>query len=269
VKQSISRVASNEELLPGVYLMWIDDPDIASMAGAGQFVTLRCEGLILRRPFAVHQANPGQVAILFRAVGEGTRWLSRRRRGDWVDVLGPLGNGFSIGPDSGNLLLLAGGIGIAPLVLLAQRASAQHGVTLIHGAATGIEVYPIASVRGNGEELRPLADRVRFIEVTEDGSRGLKGLVSGVATDFLDWADQVYACGPVDMYKAISQLATGCGAAVGDKIGKCQVSLEVRMGCGIGACRGCTVITERGAKRVCSDGPVFELSDILWSEVRL
>ncbi len=269
MKQSVSRVASNQELLPGVHLMWIDDPDIAGMARAGQFVTLRCEGLILRRPFAIHQANLGQIAVLFRAVGEGTRWLSRCRRGDWVDVLGPLGNGFSIGADSGNLLLLAGGIGIAPLVLLAERASVRHRVTLIHGAATGTELYPIASLRGNREDLRPLADRVRFIDVTEDGSRGLRGLVSEVATDFLDWADQICACGPVDMYGAISQLAPSCGAAIGDKIRKCQVSLEVRMGCGIGACRGCTVITERGARRVCSDGPVFELGDILWSEVRL
>ena len=269
MKQCVSRVASNQELLPGVYLMWIDNADIAGTARAGQFVTLRCEGLILRRPLALHQANRGQVAVLFRVGGEGTRWLSRRRKGDSVDVLGPLGNGFGIGADSGNLLLLAGGIGIAPLVLLAQRASVQHRVTLVHGAATGSYVYPVASLRGNGEDVRPLADRVRFIEVTEDGSKGHKGLVSEVAADSLDWADQIYACGPVEMYGAISRLASGCGAAIGEKIRKCQVSLEVRMGCGIGACRGCTVITERGARRVCSDGPVFELGDILWSEVRL
>lgn len=269
MKQSLSKVASNQELLPGVHLMWIDDPDIASMARAGQFVTLRCEGLILRRPFAIHQVNASQVAILFKRVGEGTHWLSQLRKGDRVDVLGPLGNGFNIGADSSNLLLLAGGIGIAPLILLAQQASVQHGVTLIHGASTGTQVYPVASLCGNEEDLLPFDDRVRFIEVTEDGSKGCKGLVSDVVTDFLNWADQVYACGPVDMYRAISQLATACGAAGGDKLRKCQVSLEVRMGCGIGACRGCTVITERGPRTVCSDGSIFELGDILWSEVRL
>jgi dihydroorotate dehydrogenase electron transfer subunit len=284
--------------------MWLESPDIASSAQPGQFITVWCEGLILRRPFSVHQVSflfspstgedlgKGGIAILFKVVGEGTFWLSRQQAGNKIDVLGPLGKGFSIAPGSKNLLLVGGGIGIAPLIFLAQYASPQYQVTLIHGASTAAQIYPFSSLpltinsspskgeeKGEGEKrsnLSPLPEEVRFIPVTEDGTLGREGMVTDILPDFLEWADQVFACGPVSMYKAMSLTLNpsplkGEGKEEGEKRSnlKCQVSLEVRMGCGIGACRSCTINTKRGLKKVCRDGPVFELNDVLWQEVKI
>jgi dihydroorotate dehydrogenase electron transfer subunit len=297
--------------MPGVALMWLEAPDIAVAAQPGQFITVRCEDFVLRRPFSIHQVSPlsspstgedlgeGEFAILFKVVGKGTRWLSRRKVGDKVDVLGPLGNGFSIPPviaryevprQSENLLLVAGGIGIAPLCFLAQYASSQHSITLIQGASTAVQSLFLnpSPVKGEGKgegekrsNLLPLPSNVRFISVTEDGSAGRKGVVTDILPDFLDWADQIYACGPLDMYKTMAGLtlnpspSKGEGKGEGEKrseeskLRKCQISLEVRMGCGIGACYGCTINTRKGLRKVCHDGPVFELDDILWEEVRI
>jgi len=312
MKQSLCTITSNTEIMPGVALMWLEAPDIATAAQPGQFITVRCEDFILRRPFSIHQVSPSQVAILFKVVGKGTLWLSERKVGDKVDVLGPLGNGFSIPSviarrpecqrrnlpgQSKNLLLVAGGIGIAPLCFLAQYASSQHSITLIQGASTAKELYPFSSLaltfnsspskgegKGEGEKrssLLSLPSNIRFISVTEDGSAGRRGMVTGVLPDFLDWADQLYACGPLSMYKTMAGLtlnpspSKGEGKGEGEKrseeskLKKCQISLEVRMGCGIGACYGCTINTKKGLKKVCRDGPVFELDDILWEEVRV
>jgi len=280
LKQVIAGVVSNTEIMSGVNLMWLEAPDIAAAAQPGQFISVRCEDFVLRRPFSIHQVNSNRIAVLFKVVGGGTLWLSRRQPSDKLDVLGPLGNGFSIPPfiargevarQSRNLLLLAGGIGIAPLVFLAQHAFSQHSITLIHGASTAEELYPLSWLR------KP----IRFMPVTEDGSKGRKGMVTDVLPDFLDWADHVYACAPLDMYKTMADLAVAPSRSKGERKGegekrgeesklrKCQISLEVRMGCGIGACYGCTINTNRGLKKVCRDGPVFELDDILWEDVRL
>ena len=247
--------------------------DVAAAARPGQFISVRCGDLVLRRPFSIHQigctsslsvrrgsVGEDEIAILFKVVWEGTLWLSQLECGDEVDILGPLGNGFSIAPGSSRLLLVAGGIGIAPLALLAQRASAQYSVTLIHGASTVAQLYP----------LPPLPKEVRFIPVTEDGSMGRKGTVTDVLPDFLDWADQIFACGPVGMYKAMSEQLHSPLSLRGQRSSlKCQVSLELRMGCGIGACYGCTINTKKGLKKVCHDGPIFGLDDILWEEIRI
>ena len=184
-------------------------------------------------------------------------------------------------PGSKNLLLVGGGIGIAPLVFLAQYASPQYQVTLIHGASTAAQIYPFLSLpltinsspskgeeKGEGEKQRnllSLPSGVQFIPVTEDGTLGRKGMVTDILPDFLDWADQVFACGPVDMYKAMAEMSL---RAKRSNL-RCQVSLEVRMGCGIGACHSCTINTKHGLKQVCRDGPVFEMNDILWQEVKI
>jgi len=267
--------------------MWLEAPDIAATAQPGQFITVRCEGLVLRRPLSVHQADSSRIALLFKIVGRGTLWLSQRQRGDKVDIIGPLGNGFSVEPEARNLLLVAGGIGIAPLVFLAQRSAAQHSVTLIYGASMAKELYAFSSLpltfnsplsKGEGKRrceersnLLSLPDSIRFIPVTEDGSMGKEGMVTDILPDFLDWADQVYACGPIDMYKTMLQQLHSPSLATSKERSnlKCQVSLEVRMGCGIGACYGCTINTRKGLKKVCRDGPVFELDDILWEEVSI
>jgi len=285
MKQSLCTVTSNVEVMPGVYLMWLEAPDIASHAHPGQFIAVCCEGLILRRPFSVHQVviaseKQSQLAILFKVVGKGTFGLSKMQAGNKIDVLGPLGKGFDIAADSNNLLLVGGGIGIAPLIFLAQYAAPQYQVTLVHGASTAAQIYPFPSLRaealsiakGQRSNLSPLPEKVQFIPVTEDGTLGRKGMVTDILPDFLSWADQICACGPVDMYKAMSlTLNPSLSKGEGEKRSnlRCQVSLEVRMGCGIGACRSCTINTKHGLKQVCRDGPVFELNDILWQEVRI
>jgi dihydroorotate dehydrogenase electron transfer subunit len=293
MKQTLATISSNVEVIPGTHLMWIEAPDIAAAAQPGQFITVRCGDLTLRRPLSIHQvggnnviaseAKQSQVALLFKVTGKGTLWLSQRKAGRKIDILGPLGKGFTIAPESKNLLLVAGGIGLAPLIFLVQQASSQHQIILIHGASTAAQLCPFSSSGEKRSKLSHLPNGVQFIPVTEDGSTGQKGMATDILHDFLDWADQIYACGPVDMYKTMalplnpSPLKGEGRTIVGEglvpshnlKLRKCQVSLEVRMGCGFGACYGCTINTKKGLRQVCRDGPVFELDDIIWQEVRI
>jgi dihydroorotate dehydrogenase electron transfer subunit len=275
-KQTLCSVASNVEVMPGIHLMWIEAPDIAVAAQPGQFITVRCGDFTLRRPFSVHQVSSREIALLFKVAGKGTFWLSQRQTGERIDILGPLGEGFSIEPGARNLLLVAGGIGIAPLVFLIQHASSQHQIILIHGASTAAQLY---TEHRQPTAISPDFIGIQFIPVTEDGSLGKKGMATDILPDFLDWADQLYACGPVDMYKAMALTLNpsplkGEEKSEGEqqsslKLRKCQVSLEVRMGCGFGACYSCTINTKKGLKQVCRDGPVFKLDDIIWQEVRI
>jgi len=193
------------------------------------------------------------MALLLTIVGKGTRWLSQRKTGESIDIFGPLGNGYSIHPGSHNLLLMAGGIGVAPLVSLAQQAPKQGcSATLLLGAPTASQLYP--------KNLLP--PKVKLITATEDGTTGKRGVVTDLLPDFTGWADQVFACGPVGMYKTMAALSEQL-----PKLKSAQISLEVRMGCGLGVCYGCTVKTKSGLKQVCKDGPVFNLDDILWEEL--
>jgi len=279
MKQTLCSVTSNVEVMPGIHLMWIEAPNIVGSVLPGQFITVRCGDFTLRRPLSVHQVSSREIALLFNVAGKGTLWLSQRQTGDRIDILGPLGKGFSIEPGARNLLLVAGGIGIAPLFFLMQHASSQHQITLIHGASTAAQLYPFYSAGKKRSKLPPLPKGVQFIPITEDGSMSKKGMATDILPDFLDRADQVYACGPADMYKAIALTLNpsplkGEDKGEGEKqrklkLTKCQVSLEVRMGCGFGACYGCTINTRKGLKQVCRDGPVFKLDDIIWQEVRI
>jgi dihydroorotate dehydrogenase electron transfer subunit len=170
-----------------------------------------------------------------------------------VELLGPLGNSYSIYPESHNLLLLAGGWGIAPLYFLAQEALKDGlTVTLLYGTAN----------EKRYEKKCFFPPGLRVISATEDGSVGEKGLITDLLPDFIDEADQVFACGPLGMYKYMSKRRSNL---LKDK--PTQVSMEVRMGCGLGVCYGCTVKTKHGMKQVCKDGPVFTLDDILWDKL--
>jgi len=166
LRQSFASIIASSEVMPGVYLIWLDSPEIASEAKPGQFVMVRCgEGseLTLRRPLSIHQLDGDKLALLFTVVGKGTLWLSQRQAGDNIDLLGPLGNGFSINPDSKNLLLIAGGIGIAPLCFLAQEAVKQgYAVRLLLGASTASQLYP--------SHLLP--PQTELTVTTEDGTAG-------------------------------------------------------------------------------------------------
>lgn len=233
--------------MPQVYLLWVEAPEIAYSSQPGQFVTIRCgEGFIplLRRPFSVHRINRGQLAILYAVVGQGTEWLSDRKAGEVLDILGPMGNGFHVEQSSQNLLLVAGGIGVAPLVSLADVTAAKGlSVKLVLGAKSSSQIY--SDIHGAEVTI-----------VTEDGLAGEKGMATDFISSLAGWADQVFACGPISMYHTMSKMSMGADRSV-------QVLLEGVIGCGVGACRGCAVETNQGMKLVCCDGPVFELKDIL------
>jgi dihydroorotate dehydrogenase electron transfer subunit len=252
LKQVSAPVISNSEVMPGVYVVWLKAPSIASEARPGQFIMVRCgENTSVPRPFSVHRRNSDEIALLFSVVGKGTGWLSQCKTGDRLDIFGPLGNGFSVNPESHNLLLVAGGMGIAPLHFLAEEMLKQGtSVRLLYGTA-GIYRYP--------EENLPSG--INLVAATEDGSVGHHGMVTGLLPDYLDRADQVFACGPLAMYR---DMLDNYPQLVDKQV---QVSLEVRMGCGRGVCYGCTIKTKSGQKRVCEHGPVFDLNDILWDEL--
>jgi len=208
------------------------------------------EECLLPRPFSIHQVNGDGIALFYAVLvgGKGTSWLSQCHKGAMVKLFGPLGNGFSIAPDSSNLLLVAGGNGIAPLYCLAQDAlKRKRSVTLLYGTADN--------------KRRSIPPHIKLVSATEDGSAGKKGMITNLLPDFISGADQLFACGPLPMYKAMAEMPELKSKPV-------QVSLEVRMGCGQGICYGCTVKTRRGLKKVCQDGPVFELNDILWEQIK-
>ena len=270
MKQARANVIENRQILEslprpqrrnilGSWLIWLRCPEISREAWPGQFVMVRCGGeLILPRPFSIHQVNDDCMA-LFYAVwedGKGTGWLSQRQIGDSVEIFGPLGNSFSVHPTSRNLLLVAGGAGVAPLHFLAQEAIRREcSVTLLLGAPTAVQLYP--------EPLLP--SRIKLVTATEDGTMGKQGMVTDLMPDFVTQADQSFACGPMPMYRDMAiqkQRLKLEGKPV-------QISLEMRMGCGLGVCYGCTVKTKNGLKQVCKDGPVFDLEDILWDELNL
>lgn len=206
----------------------------------------------LRRPLGIHRISKEGISLLFTVVGRGTEWLSQRNAGEQVDLFGPLGNGFEIYPTSRNLLLVAGGVGVAPLLALAEHAKAKElKFRLVIGEKNAAKIYP--------EHLLPSG--IKAIVTTEDGSIGQKGMVTDVLLRFIPEADQVFVCGPLPMYKAIARM----GKKLGSK--PTQVLLETVMGCGVGACLSCSIETRKGRKLVCKDGPVFEFSDVLWDKL--
>jgi len=206
----------------------------------------------LPRPFSIHQVNSDSIDLLFNVWedGKGTQWIAQRQTGDTLKLMGPLGNGFTIHPDSKNLLLAAGGIGIAPLRFLADEAVNRGlSVTLLCGTPTKHRYPP-----------ERLPKEIELVTVTEDGTAGKRGLVTDLLPDFTGGADQVFACGPLPMYKTMSEMPE-----LKDK--PVQVSLEMRMGCGLGICYACTVKTRNGIRQACKHGPIFNLEEVLWKEL--
>jgi len=236
--------------------MWLHSPEIAKEAKPGQFVMVCCGAeCTLPRPFSIHQVKEDNIALFFAIWenGKGTNWLSQRNKDDTVELFGPLGNGFSINFAVKNLLLVAGGIGIAPLYFLSKHAlDYGYRVRLLYGTAN-VHRYP--------EQNLPRG--VELISATEDGTVGRKGLVTDLLPDFTGWADQIFVCGPMPMYRDMA-LKKKELQLDGKPV---QISLEMRMGCGLGVCYGCTVKTKSGLRQVCRDGPVFDLDDILWDEI--
>jgi dihydroorotate dehydrogenase electron transfer subunit len=265
MKQTLSPAISNNEVMPRTHLIWLESPQVAANARPGQFVMVRCgEDTLLRRPLSVHQLDGDKLALLFTIVGRGTLWLSQRKTGDTVDIFGPLGNGYTIYPDSKNLLLAAGGIGIAPLRFLADVAARQDKkVTLIMGARSAAHLLPISlPAELFNEGVMPF--NINVVNATDDGSEGFKGLATDLIPAYLAGVDEIFACGPADMYRTMASLSLQF-----PKLKSAQLSLEIMMGCGVGVCYGCTIKTKSGLKQVCKDGPVFALGDIIWEEIRI
>ncbi len=267
MNQLTAEVVSNEKVLTGLerergrgvggaYLLQIRAPEIARESKPGQFVMLRCPDSTLPRPFSVHKVDGENIGILYTVweEGTGTNWMSHRQTGDTIDLFGPMGNGFGLDQSTGKLLLIAGGIGVAPLCFLAGEALKQGKyVRLLAGAASASQLC--------SNEIIPAG--VEYFASTEDGKRGQPGFVTGLIPGHASWADQVFICGPMPMYRAlIDQLSK-----LGLKDKPVQVSLEMRMGCGVGVCYSCTINTKQGLKQVCKDGPVFDLQDIVWDEL--
>jgi dihydroorotate dehydrogenase electron transfer subunit len=257
MRQVKAPVISNTEIMPDTHLVWLQASEIAAAAKPGQFVMVRCINdfnPLLRRPLSIHRVtDTGQLAILFNIVGHGTKLLSKCQTGNEIDLVGPLGKGYSMKYASNKSLLVAGGIGIAPLVFTAEEALKEgNSPLLIIGAQNSSMLYPRAM----------LSPSINVITVTEDGSDGKHGIVTDFITDYINQVDAILACGPTSMYQT---MAEQCKM----ELKSVQISLELRMACGRGICYGCSIKTKNGLKQVCQDGPVFELSDIDWDVVKL
>lgn len=240
-----AEILENKDVIPGYFLMRLNSPELASRVIPGQFFHVRVEDrldVLLRRPFSVFDYDDTTVSIFYEVVGKGTNILSKRRRGESLDMLGPLGNGFTIPIGLKKAVVAGGGMGIIPLFCLAKELKKRHvDVEVLIGAKNRYKVLCEKNFRDIGIEPKI---------ATDDGSYGYKGFV----TDLLKKrASAVYACGPNSMLKEL--------AAV-----KGEISMDTRMACGIGVCLGCVVKTIDGKyKRVCKDGPVFKAEEIDWS----
>jgi len=256
-KPALERVTviDNEPVAPGVGLLALHAPRCASKVRPGQFVHLRVatgSDIILRRPFSIHRATGDRIEILYQILGAGTLRLAEKAAGDEsMDLVGPLGHGWRTPEGISHALLVAGGLGAAPLGMLAEQLAGRGvAVTVAQGAPSAERLV-----------ARDLFERVaRRVELaTDDGSAGEQGFVTGPVTRLLaeERFDVVYVCGPEPMQRAVASLVASVRT-------ECQVSLERLMACGIGACLSCVVSTTDGQKRACVDGPVFDAEEVVW-----
>ena len=256
--KELAEIIRREQVAEDIYRFTVKAPDIAVASKPGQFVMVRTgEGLdpLLRRPFSVHQvAEGGMVQILFKVIGKGTQALANMEVGRKLDVLGPIGRGFTIADDSQHFLV-GGGIGIAPLFFLARgilKKSEPFSIRVLLGARTKDEIGTMA------DDFEEMGLAVEII--TEDGSLGRQGLVTELMTDLQQEKPvMTYACGPHPMLRAVAGVCR-------KKNWDCQVSLETIMACGLAACLGCAVqrADMKGYVHVCKDGPVFDMDEVAW-----
>lgn len=241
-KQNNYQILSNVALTNDVYKMVLDG-DTRYITAPGQFINIRLEGKFLRRPISVCDYDDKSITIIYKIVGEGTEQLSKLESGEVLDVLTGLGNGYDI-TKSTKPLLIGGGVGVPPMYNLAKALLADgQKPTVVLGFNTKSEIF-------YEDEFKALGCNT-FV-TTVDGSYGIKGFVTDAMTD-LDY-DYFYTCGPLPMFKAVYNATSTSG----------QFSFEERMGCGFGACMGCSCKTKYGNKRICKDGPVLVKEEIIW-----
>ena len=251
MKQNIYIIKENTRIADGIWKIVLEG-DGTAVTAPGQFIDIKLDGRFLRRPVSVHDADETSITIIYKVLGHGTEDMTRYEPGKPLDVLAGLGNGFW---DNGNgslsqrPLLIGGGVGIPPLYLLAKKliAAGKH-VQVVLGFNAKADLFCV-------EEFQALGCGVRV--ASADGSVGTKGFVTDVLPDPAAY-DCFYTCGPLPMLKALDSVIPA------DIPG--QLSFEERMGCGFGACMGCTVPVKGGYKRICKDGPVLAREEILWEK---
>ena len=242
MKNSIFTITKNDNLTSNVYIMMLKG-DTEGIR-CGQFVNIKLDGLYLRRPISVCDCDGDTLTLIYKVVGRGTEQMSRMAAGEELDLLTGLGNGYDLSKSGDRPLLIGGGVGVPPMFMLCRElvAEGKHP-TVILGFNKADEVF-------YKNEFEALG--VPVIVATADGSVGVKGFVTN-AMEGLDYS-YFYACGPEPMLKAVYKSTVTSG----------QMSFEERMGCGFGACMGCSCKTITGYKRICKEGPVMEKEEILW-----
>lgn len=244
MKQGIFKISENVKLVENVYRMVLVG-DTSDITACGQFINIKLDGLYLRRPISVCDKDDKSVTIIYKVVGKGTEQMTKMSPGEQLDVLTGLGNGYDLSLSGDKPLLLGGGVGVPPLYLLAKQLKNQgKNVSVVLGFNTKSEVF-------YEDEFKKLGCNVTV--TTVDGSYGVKGYVTNAYPDEYTY---FYTCGPEPMLKSVYKTSLTEG----------QMSFEERMGCGFGACMGCSCKTITGYKRICKDGPVMKKEEILWED---
>ena len=242
MKQSIFTILENEALTSNVFKMTLAG-DTSPVTAPGQFVNIKLEGQYLRRPISVCDSVEGELTLIYKVVGRGTEQMSHMQAGEQLDLLTGLGNGYDTSLTGDHPLLLGGGVGVPPLYMLAKELRAQgKTVSVVLGFNTKDEIF-------YENEFKALGCDVTV--TTADGSHGVRGFVTNAMN--VDYT-HVCTCGPEPMLKAVYKACQTDG----------QFSFEERMGCGFGACMGCSCKTITGYKRICKEGPVLTKEDIIW-----
>ncbi|MBQ6936190.1 MAG: dihydroorotate dehydrogenase electron transfer subunit [Clostridia bacterium] len=241
--QGIYKIKENKKIAKDVYKMIVEG-DTSSLTATGQFVNIKVDGLYLRRPISVCDYDESTITLIYKVVGAGTEIMSTKVSGETFDILVGLGNGYNTDKSGETPLLIGGGVGVPPMYGLCKKLVAEgKKPTVILGFNTADEIF-------YKEEFEALG--VKVYVTTVDGSVGTKGFVTDVMKN-LEYS-YFFTCGPMPMFKAIENTAVTSG----------QYSFEERMGCGFGACMGCSCKTKYGNKRICKDGPVLEREEIIW-----
>ena len=245
MRESIFRIIDNAPLTETVYKMKLQG-DVSDITSSGQFVNIKLDGLYLRRPISVCDCEGDVLTLIYKVVGKGTEQMAKMTAGEELNILTGLGNGYDISLSGDKPLLLGGGVGVPPLYMLAKKLIAEgKKVSVVLGFNTKEEIFCEEDFKALGADV--------FV-TTVDGSYGIKGFVTDAMKD-IDYS-YFYTCGPEPMLKAIFKASATSG----------QFSFEERMGCGFGACMGCSCKTVTGYKRICKDGPVLKKEEILWAD---
>lgn len=244
MQDTIFTIIENKIIAKDVYKMLLRG-DTSAVGNAGEFVNIRLDGFYLRRPISVCDVEGDILSLIYKVVGKGTEVMSKMTEGTNLQIMTGLGNGYDLSLSGDSPLLIGGGVGVPPMYLLAKRLLAQgKRVSVVLGFNTADEVF-------YEEEFKALGCDVTV--TTVDGSRGVKGFVTDALPEAYTY---FYTCGPMPMFRALNKAVKTSG----------QFSFEERMGCGFGACMGCSCKTLFGNKRICKDGPVLKKEEIIWAD---